>query len=65
MLARDDLTDYILDNYGTCMRGSSECYHAKDGCLGGIWRGRACPHWRPIEGEAFSKLYLVMKQTNR
>lgn len=53
MLARNDLADYLLDNYGTCDRGS-DCYWGKDlagrddGCLKTGWRGRACPHWQTV-----------------
>lgn len=63
MLARSDLTDYILDHYGTCARGSGQCYHAKDGCLGREWRGRQCPHWRPVEGDDFARLHAAMNST--
>lgn len=59
MLARDELTDYLLDNYGTCSRDRGEagndCYWGKgakgewNGCLRTGWKGRACRHWQPAD----------------
>lgn len=52
MLARNDVAEYLLDNYGACDRGA-DCYWGKDtrgafnGCLKTGWRGRACRHWQP------------------
>jgi hypothetical protein len=51
MLARNDIADYLLDNYGECSRGE-DCYWGKDGkghsCLRQGWLGRACKHWHPL-----------------
>lgn len=53
MLARNDLADYLLDNYGICERGP-DCYWGKDsggrynGCLKTGWRGQQCDHWKPL-----------------
>ena len=59
MLARDDLTDYLLDHYGACDRdkgdAGNDCYWGKDargdwnGCLRTGWRGRECKHWHPCD----------------
>ena len=61
MLARDELADYIADNYGTCARGS-DCYWGTNvagklnGCLRVGWRGRDCAHWRPVEARNWDEL---------
>jgi len=61
MLARNDLAEYLADNYGTCDRGS-DCYHGRDargrfnGCLRVGWRGRACPHWHPTTATNWDEL---------
>lgn len=61
MLARNDLTDYLADNYGTCDRGA-DCYHGKDdrgrfnGCLRVGWKGRACKHWHPLGVQTFEEI---------
>jgi len=59
----DDLADYLLDHYGTCVRGP-DCYwgvdrHSKfDGCLKTGWKGRGCPHWRPLGATTYAELRL-------
>lgn len=65
MAHRDELADYIADNYGTCDRGS-DCYHGTngagrfDGCLRTVWRGRGCANWHPIEARTLSELKTQM-----
>ena len=62
MLAKNDLVDYITDNYGTCDRGA-DCYHGKDaagrfnGCLRTGWKGKACPYWHPTKATSFEDLW--------
>lgn len=59
MLARNELLEHLLDSYGHCDRDGNpnNCYWGKDaagndnGCLKIGWRGRACKHWHPIDGE--------------
>lgn len=61
MLARNDLSDYLLDNYGHCDR-AEDCYHGRDaagrfnGCLRIGWQGRACKHWHPLGAQTFEEL---------
>lgn len=61
MLARNDLADYLLDNYGACARGA-DCYWGKDaagrdnGCLKVGWRGRGCKHWQPLGATTLDEL---------
>jgi hypothetical protein len=45
VLARDELADYIADNYGTCDLGAS-CVCLKSSQP---WLGRACRHWHPAD----------------
>lgn len=61
----DDLADYIAENYGTCDRDKPEqndCYWGKDalgrwnGCLRTVWRGRRCPHWKPVAARTWDEL---------
>ncbi len=53
MLARNELAEYLLDNYGECERGE-DCYWGKnafgrwDGCLRTGWKGRLCKYWKPL-----------------
>lgn len=75
MLARNDLAEYLADNYGTCDRGS-DCYHGKDargefnGCLRTGWRGQACSHWHPLgvsnwdelKAEQFARVEQTVKK---
>lgn len=53
-----ELREHLLDNYGTCDRDvpkRNDCYWGKDefgkdnGCLQMGWKGRACPHWHPVD----------------
>lgn len=61
MLARNDLADYLLDNYGTCAR-ETDCYWGKDergewnGCHRTGWRGRQCKHWKPLGATSLEEL---------
>lgn len=61
MLARNELADYIADNYGSCERGA-DCYWGRDGagrfngCLRVGWRGRDCENWRPVEARTWDEL---------
>lgn len=61
MLARNDLAEYLLDNYGVCDR-EADCYHGKDksgrfnGCLRTGWRGRECKHWHPLGATSLEEL---------
>ena len=50
-----DLSDYIADNYGECVR-DTDCYFANDGCRKIGWLGRACPHWRPVMARDWDEL---------
>jgi hypothetical protein len=68
MLARNELLDYLLDTYGHCDRDKgkqNDCYWGTDtlghpnGCLRAGWKGRACKHWHPIEGELLDRLLTV------
>lgn len=49
MLARDDLAEYIADNYGTCRA-------VKCRCLKHGWRGRDCPQWDPVAARNWDEL---------
>jgi hypothetical protein len=58
MTARDELREYILDNYGSCDRDTpkrNDCFWGKDengkdnGCNQVGWKGRACKHWHPVD----------------
>jgi hypothetical protein len=66
MLARNDLADYIADNYGHCDRGA-DCYHGTDaarrfnGCLRTGWRGRDCKHWHPVPVASWEELREWLK----
>lgn len=40
--ALDDMSEYLLSNYGECKRGE-ECTCRKLG-----WLGKHCPHWQPL-----------------
>lgn len=68
MLARNDLADYIADNYGTCDRGA-DCYWGKDargnfnGCLRTGWRGRECLHWHPISARTWEELRMLAEKS--
>lgn len=58
MLARNELLDHILDTFGRCDRDQpkrNDCYWGP-GCLKTGWRGRACPHWHPVEGDDLDKI---------
>jgi hypothetical protein len=61
MLARNELADYIADNYGACDRGT-DCYWGKDtrggrnGCLYTGWKGRECRHWHPVAAQTWDEL---------
>ena len=63
-LLDNDLADYILDNFGACARGS-DCSKGVDsqghpnGCRGAGWRGRNCPHWRPIDEASWRELKSI------
>lgn len=65
MLARNDLAQYLADNYGTCKRGP-DCYWGKDargefnGCLKVGWRGCGCPHWVPTTATDWNELKAEM-----
>ncbi len=65
MLARNDLSDYLLDNYGECDRGAN-CYWGRDalgrfnGCLKTGWRGRACNHWHPLGAQTLDELKTML-----
>lgn len=67
MLARNDLSDYLLDNYGTCARGA-DCYHGTDhrgrpdGCAKVGWKGRACTHWHPLGAQTLDELKSAKRQ---
>lgn len=56
-----DLADYLLDYYGTCDR-DEDCYWGKDqlgrpnGCLNVGWKGRGCPHWKPLGATTYEEL---------
>lgn len=68
MLARNELSAYIADNYGTCDRGA-DCYHGTDsrgrlnGCLRTGWRGVSCSHWHPVEAASWEELMILMRGT--
>lgn len=55
MLARNDLPDYIADNYGECALAG--CY-----CLRKGWIGRACPHWKPVKARDWDELLVEMRR---
>lgn len=61
MLARNYLSDYLLDHYGHCDRGA-DCYWGRDaagqfdGCLRIGWRGRGCKHWHPTGAQTLDEL---------
>jgi len=61
MLARNEVAEYLLDNYGSCDRGA-DCYWGKDrqgrrnGCLYTGWLGRACNHWHPLGATTLDEL---------
>ena len=62
MLARNEMADYLLDNYGSCDRGA-DCYWGKDargewnGCLKTGWRGRQCAYWKPHGATSLEELF--------
>ena len=64
MLARNEIADYLLDNYGECNRGS-DCYWGTDalgrwnGCLRTGWRGRQCKHWQSSGATNLDELRTV------
>ena len=71
----EGLEDYILDNWGECTRSpvgnnKNACYWGKDsqgkdnGCLKTVWLGRACPHWKPIEGDRIDQIREVYNTGN-
>jgi len=50
MLVRNDLAEYLLDNYGTCVH-KLDCH-----CLRVGWRGRSCPYWKPLGATDYAEL---------
>lgn len=68
MLARNDVLEYVLENYGHCDRDNgkqNDCYWGKDalgrenGCLKTGWRGRNCKHWHPVDGQELMSLIAL------
>lgn len=68
MLARNDLSDYLLDTYGECARGA-DCYWGRnafgqfDGCLKTGWSGRSCKHWKPLGAQTYEELHEAAKRS--
>lgn len=64
MLARNEIADYLLDNYGSCDRGA-DCYWGRDaqgrpnGCLAMGWRGRSCKHWQPLGVTSLEEMFTA------
>lgn len=53
MSAEEGLADYLLDHYGSCVRGP-ECWCLKPEGPG--WLGRACPDWRSFGARNYAEL---------
>ena len=57
----NDLSNYLLDNYGECDR-NEDCYWGKDsvgnwnGCLRLGWKGQSCLHWHPLGATTLEQL---------
>lgn len=70
MLARSDIAEYLLDNYGSCDR-DGDCYWGKDsmgrfdGCLRVGWKGQACKHWHPLGALAFDDMQTAFSEGKR
>ena len=66
----DDYTiaDYLLDNYGTCVRGS-DCFWDSDRlghpCLRVGWLGRQCRYWKPLGITTLDELKMAMVPKKR
>lgn len=59
MLARNDLADYLADNYGSCR--ITPCR-----CLKYDWRqGRACRNWVPVEAQTWDELRAIQRRVGR
>lgn len=56
MRERDDLAQYLADNYGRC-RLAAGCR-----CLRTGWIGRACPHWMPTTARDLDELRTEMRR---
>jgi hypothetical protein len=58
VLARDDLADYIADNYGTCDLGALYV------CLksGNPWVGRGCRHWNPADARDWDEMRALARR---
>ena len=55
MLARNDLPDYVADNYG-------ECSLERCACLRTGWTGRGCQNWKPVQARDWDELLVEMRR---
>lgn len=58
----DDMSDYLLDNYGVCDLGA-DCYW-RPGCLKTGWRGRACQFWKPLGATTWAELEGLLQTSD-
>ena len=60
---REDMAEYLLDNYGECALGSARCYHGPGPqCLKLGWRGRACENWKPLGARTLKDFRLLCSE---
>lgn len=52
----DDLTEYLADHYGRCVR--CPCMCLKNNC----WVGRGCPHWQPAWAKDWNELAVIQRR---
>jgi hypothetical protein len=58
---REDMANYLLDNYGACELGSAQCYHGPGPqCLKRGWRGRACENWKPLGARTLEEFLSLL-----
>lgn len=56
------VANYLLDNYGVCIRGGdADCLCLKPGAK---WLGRGCIYWKPTGATTYEQLSEAQKVLN-